>query len=327
MKGRKLEQLKNAMTAILDRLSPKDYFNIVDYGSSATVRYLGRSFRDIVTQKVGRQYPIKFGSGILDSMIQDVPHPFPVSQTYIKLAKHVIDDFKPSGATNIYDSLKLGFHLVEQSENLPNNPEPIIIFLTDGKPTVGNKKYETIIDMTKQMNSAPKKINLYTLGFGRDANQTFLRQISALNSGFMKYIYEETDASEQIQALFDRVSSPVLSNVDFEYVVEDEDTTESKFNVLYKGQELFVAGRLKNQKWDQQYSPHEFKVTATSIYGKQVFVPKLVKIYGNGLEKVRVYGKVAGLIDDAIRQGKNSTEACNLALQVGVNCDNLEWVR
>lgn len=318
MKGRKLEQLKSAMSSILDRLSPKDYFNMIDYGSSATVRYLGHPFRDVRTHKVGRNYHVKSGSGIVEDMIYHLPNPFTASKTNINLAKQVISTLRPLGATNIYDSLKLAFHLAENSKYLPNDPEMIIIFLTDGIPTVGYKNLETIIDMTKDMNKGVKMVNLYTLGFGKDADQSFLRQISAVNSGFVTYIYEETDASEQIQELFDRVSTPVLSNVDFEYVVNDGKTTESKFNILYKGQELSVAGKLTNQKWNQQYSSNDFKVTAKSASGKQVFLPKVVRVFGQGLEKIQAYGKVLQLIEESIKRGDISKEALRLALQVRI---------
>jgi hypothetical protein len=38
MDGRKIEQLKEAMTAILDDLNDGDYFNIVEFSYSVTVR-------------------------------------------------------------------------------------------------------------------------------------------------------------------------------------------------------------------------------------------------------------------------------------------------
>ena len=37
MEGRKITQLKQAMTAILDELSPNDYFNLIEFSYSVTV--------------------------------------------------------------------------------------------------------------------------------------------------------------------------------------------------------------------------------------------------------------------------------------------------
>jgi hypothetical protein len=43
MDGRKIEQLKEAMAAILDDLNDGDYFNIVEFSYSVTVRTCGRA--------------------------------------------------------------------------------------------------------------------------------------------------------------------------------------------------------------------------------------------------------------------------------------------
>lgn len=44
MTGRKLEQLKQAMSKILDDLSPHDYFNIIEFSYSVTVSLFSRVY-------------------------------------------------------------------------------------------------------------------------------------------------------------------------------------------------------------------------------------------------------------------------------------------
>lgn len=312
MTGRKLEQLQNAMNHILGRLPPIDYFNVIQYASNVIIRSLESSSKDVITEKIGKGHKIEKGSAVDERTIQKLPEPFPASDVNIKLAKGVIKDLKAQGATNIYDSLKLAFHVAKRPKNIPTDTESIIIFLTDGNPTVSYTNRQTIINMTKSMNDA-SKINLYSLGFGKDADQAFLRRISAINSGFMKHIYEASDGSEQIEALFDRVSNPVLANIDFDYIVDDNTTSESKFNILYKGQELFVVGQLKSKG---MHSAKDFVVKAKGANGEQEFLPKMVRIGGSGLEKMWAYGKINDLRRTSVKRGFEGKEARDLALKV-----------
>lgn len=316
MKGKKLDQLKNAMYHILDRLSPNDYFNLLHYDSNVVAYYFGRPLRNVVTKKVGTNYPIKHGSGIDEEMIQDLPQPFRATSSKISQAKQIITGLRASGATNIYDALKLALHLSKLSEEL-SDLQRIVIFLADGRPTVGYTNLQAIINMTKDANNDTKKISLYALSFGNDADEKFLRQVSAVNSGFMKNIYEADDVSEQIEGLFDRVSAPVLSDIDFEYVNNDMKTTVSKFNVLNKGQELVLMGKLPNQ--NNTFLPQNFKVKAKGFYGEREFSPKIVKVRENRLERIRDYGKLIALIHASMDARKYSKEARDLAFQVKIS--------
>lgn len=54
----------------------------------------------------------------------------------------------PTGGTDIFDALKVGLHLVELAQPQSKDadmPQPIIVFLTDGDPTVGVTSTEQII--------------------------------------------------------------------------------------------------------------------------------------------------------------------------------------
>lgn len=43
------------------------------------------------------------------------------------------------------------------------------------------------------------KFPLYTLGFGRDVNYNFLESLALENDGFARRIYEDSDATLQLQ--------------------------------------------------------------------------------------------------------------------------------
>lgn len=61
-----------------------------------------------------------------------------VTPDNIQKARNVVNDFSPKGGTNIMSALKIALRLVELSatENRESSRQPLIIFLTDGDPTV-----------------------------------------------------------------------------------------------------------------------------------------------------------------------------------------------
>lgn len=57
----------------------------------------------------------------------------------IKKAKDTVSQLQATGSTDIHTALRVGLHLVELSRDQKIdevNRQPIIVFLTDGEPTV-----------------------------------------------------------------------------------------------------------------------------------------------------------------------------------------------
>lgn len=64
------------------------------------------------------------------------------------------------------------------------------------------------------------------------------------NLGFARHIYEAADASLQLQEFYKQISSPLLSNVTFNYVSNVTEVTKRHFPILFRGSELVVAGAI-----------------------------------------------------------------------------------
>lgn len=62
---------------------------------------------------------------------------------------------------------------------------------------------------------------IFSLGFGNDADMTFLRKLSLNNTGFAKKIYEAADATLQLRDFYSQISSPLLADVTFKYQPEN----------------------------------------------------------------------------------------------------------
>lgn len=275
MMGRKIEQLREAMLSILSELHPGDYFNIVEFSSDVAVHDLKDAEKN-ETKKPSYSF---YYSEERKAPLKLVP-PSKATKENIDKAKIIIGRMDANGGTNIDFALRVGIDLVnkgigwtvdenknnnkpdEEAEELPqalplvdNKPkeettqlEPIIIFLTDGEPTVGISDTNKIISRVSEKNYGEHKTAIFSLAFGEDADRNFLRKLSLLNEAFMRHIYEASDAALQLRDFYKQVSSPLLSNVRFVYPpnqVNEKSLTKHKFHTYYRGSEVVVAGKVE----------------------------------------------------------------------------------
>jgi hypothetical protein len=129
---------------------------------------------------------------------------------------------------------------------LPPNVESLIIFLTDGEPTVGVTD-PSLIQKFIQNANANLTIPIFSLGFGEGADFPFLRKLSLQNYGFGRKIYEASDAALQLKGFYNEIASPLLSKVVFNYTSPEfniTDLTVTEFPTIFGGNEVVVAGRL-----------------------------------------------------------------------------------
>ncbi|XP_054289756.1 inter-alpha-trypsin inhibitor heavy chain H4-like [Macrosteles quadrilineatus] len=261
MTGRKLQQLKEAMTQILDDLDPTDSFNIIEFSYAVTVWNLDSLSSSAVIQpelhssglwwyNKAELPPTPSPSPTPPSPPLAVP-PYPATEEYIRKAKDVVEKMTAGGGTNIHGALKTamlvaGSSFIDTSANdTMANPEPIVIFLTDGDPTIGITDPNKILNMVKELNM--KQSAIFSLSFGDGADLSFLRRLSLSNNGFARNIYEASDAALQLQNFYKEVASPLLANVTFSYIpgqVVKSTLTSQHFHTLFLGSQLVVAGKL-----------------------------------------------------------------------------------
>ncbi|KAK9513002.1 hypothetical protein O3M35_001294 [Rhynocoris fuscipes] len=249
MYGRKLEQMKQAMSTILDELNENDYFTIVDFSFSVTVHNLDSAPASAVISP-HTWYREEDAEKNLPSAT-DVQQAYPASKHYVDKAKEVVSKMSAGGGTNIYDALKTGIRISHEALNKVKTDkgitviEPLIMFLTDGEPTVGTTDLNKINQMVNELNLP--RTTLFSLGFGSGADMNFLKKLSLRNSGFARKIYEASDAALQLKNFYKQISSPLLSNVTFTYLhdqVLDDSLTKKFFPILFHGSELVVAGKV-----------------------------------------------------------------------------------
>ncbi|XP_077295080.1 inter-alpha-trypsin inhibitor heavy chain H4-like isoform X11 [Arctopsyche grandis] len=320
MAGRKINQLKEAMESILQNLNPGDFFNIMDFSYGAKVYNLDDPNNHAIYKSISDSF---YGEPIPKEKAPEVPpKPQPATPENIKKAKEIIQQLHASGGTNINDALTTALKIanygiamqessdVAQSSKGVIRHEPMIIFLTDGDPTVGETNTKNILSAVTKLNT--KKTAIFSLAFGEDADRNFLRKISLKNYGFLRHIYEAADAAQQLKHFYRQISSPLLANITYTYPIDqidDDSVTKKVFEHFFMGSEIIIAGKLlKSQVVD-----NSFKISADSVSGPIDYIPNLPEEKKKKeefwpLEKLWAYLTVKQLLDQSDSDSEKSDD-------------------
>jgi Ca-activated chloride channel family protein len=151
-----------------------------------------------------------------------------------------INRLQPTGGTNINEALIASMRIFE------NNDRPkMLVFMTDGLPTVGETNVDRIISNFK--NAKNLNVRIFPFGFGYDVNTTLLDRLGSENDGISDYVQPKEDLEVKVSNFFQRVSSPVLSDLDLDWgpVLADY-TYPRQLTDLFRGMQLTIIGRYKN---------------------------------------------------------------------------------
>lgn len=72
----------------------------------------------------------------------------------------------------------------------------LVVFLTDGKPTVGEIDAGRILNNTRA--AARGRVCIFTIGIGNDVDFRLLEKLSLENCGLTRRVHEEDDAGSQL---------------------------------------------------------------------------------------------------------------------------------
>ncbi len=157
-----------------------------------------------------------------------------------KRGEEFVGKLTPTGGTNINDSLIASLKLFDKGDR-----PKMLVFMTDGLPTVGETNVEKII--TNLKNAKNVDVRIFPFGFGYDVNTTLLDRIGSENSGISDYVQPKEDLEIKVSNFFSRVSSPVLADLDLDFgPVITEYTYPRKLTDLFRGMQMTIIGRYKN---------------------------------------------------------------------------------
>lgn len=231
MAGEKIEQAKKALTFCLDNLNREDRFDLVTF--STEVRTLG------------------------DTVI-------PASRENVGKAKDFVEDLKARGGTDIHEALVQALKVLGEhrdagtGQKSPQLSESrMVVFITDGMPTVGETDETTILKEVRARNASESKIReanndrppvrIFTFGLGYDVNTQLLDRLAEENGATSDYVKPGEDMEVRISSFFEKVSYPVLSDLDLDWgSLNIYDLFPRELPDLFKGSQVMVLGRYKN---------------------------------------------------------------------------------
>jgi Ca-activated chloride channel family protein len=274
MSGEKIEQAKGAAKFVLNNLREGDLFNIIAFDS------------EVESWK---------------------PELQKYNDETRKAALGFIEGIYAGGSTNINGALEAAFGPLHDSGR-----PTIVLFLTDGLPTVGEQNEAKIIENAKKYNKVNARI--YTFGVGYDLNSRLLDKLAREGFGQSEFVRPNENIEDRVSALYKRISAPVLSDLSIKWDVEGISSSDGKpvnrvypkdVRALSAGEQLIIVGRYKK--------PGDAKVIVKGKVGdkeeKFDFPAKLVeKSHDEGMafiEKLWAVRRIGEILDELDLKGKN----------------------
>jgi Ca-activated chloride channel family protein len=206
MAGEKMEHARQALRAWVERLNPDDTFNILRF--STDVEQLAET--SLSASPDNRARALRFVNG-----------------------------FEASGGTAISPALTQAL-AVPTRRGAPR----MVVFLTDGMPTVGETNVNAIIEQARQQNTGNAQV--FVFGLGDDVNTTFLDLLAQQNRGAADYARSGAELSTLLTGFYNRIAFPMLADLRLALRGADAyDIYPRDLGTLYRGGQLVVTGRYR----------------------------------------------------------------------------------
>jgi Ca-activated chloride channel family protein len=210
MAGAKLEQAKKALLFCVENLNAEDRFEILRFATEV--------------------------EPLFDQLSNATDEPR-------RRARSFIQGLKPIGGTAIHEALRRALALRPEQGDRPF----VVIFLTDGLPTVGPTSEEAILGMVGS--SARGNVRIFCFGIGTDVNTHLLDKITEDTRAFSQYVLPEEDIEVKVSSFFSKIKDPVLANPKllFPEAVRVTRVYPAPLPDLFRGEQIVVAGRFSGK--------------------------------------------------------------------------------
>lgn len=206
MEGEKIQQARDALLFVLDHLNEEDRFAIVAFNSSVST--YAPELQAASYRAAAREYVRRLAAG---------------------------------GSTDIDAALQRAFDLADKGSGRPQ----VILFLTDGLPTVGEQDPAAILANVRRR--AQGNIRLFTFGVGYDVNSALLDALAQENHGASAYILPGENLEERVSAFYTKINMPVLANLTLDFGgIAVHDTYPNPLPDLFLGSQIVLAGRYRD---------------------------------------------------------------------------------
>lgn len=272
MAGAKLDQARKALAFCVENLNRQDRFEIVRFSTE------------------------------VEPLFRELTEASPDSRAK---AQAFIRDLKPMGGTAIDDALRHALAL-----RPGDSPRPfVVIFLTDGRPTVGETDENALVkNATRRMEALTR---IFCFGIGTDVNTHLLDRITEESRAFSQYVLPEEDLEVKLSSFFTKIKEPVLASptLTFPAAVRLTRLYPSPLPDLFNGGQLVLVGRYTGSgagaivlegKVGGQSRRFAEDVTFPDTARGHEFIPRLwaTRRVGYLLDEIRLRGESQELKDE-----------------------------
>ncbi len=273
MQGAKIKQARAALRFCVQSLNPGDRFNLIPFATTA------EPFSDTLV---------------------------PATEANVAKAVEYVADIRAAGGTAIDEALTRALSLA------PSGDRPyMIVFLTDGLPTIGETAEPAILAHVKAKNRG--NVRLFVFGVGNDVNTHLLDKLAGQNHGARTYVAESEDIEIKVSSFFAKVSHPVLSDLALSFPgLRVTDVYPRMLPDLFRGSQLVVVGRYSGSgaralKLTGRVAGETRTIAHDVVFPEKTdrnpFLPRLwaIRKIGFLLDEIRLHGEKKELRDEVVR--------------------------
>ncbi|MCY3020793.1 MAG: VWA domain-containing protein, partial [Planctomycetota bacterium] len=284
MQGEKIEQAKKALRFCLNSLNENDRFNLITFSTDV--------------------------QGLSADKLLDA------NKANIAKALAAVDQIEASGGTNMDGALRAALG----SDFAPGSTRAkMIVFMTDGLPTVGVTDPQAILQEVQASNQK-SKVRIFNFGVGNDVNARLLDKVAMDADGVSSYVSPREDLEIKVSDFAAKIRHPVMTDVTFDFGGASANSIYPKrIPALYRGGEITVLGRFKGT------GPSEVTLNGNVAGEPRKIAMKVTwparDLDNSYLPRVWAMRKIGHLIEDVQLHGQNQEiirEIVDLAQRHGI---------
>ncbi|MDE0028051.1 MAG: VIT and VWA domain-containing protein [Deltaproteobacteria bacterium] len=164
------------------------------------------------------------------------PNPVPATPENVARAKRYVRQLEGSGGTEMIEGIRAAL-------NFPHEPRRLrfVTFLTDGY--IGNE-----VEILEAIHKSIGESRIFSFGVGDSVNRYLLNRMAKVGRGAAAYLALDDSGAEVMRYFFNRISRPVLSDVEIDWgTMKVTNTYPKRLPDLFVGRAVVVTGKFTGE--------------------------------------------------------------------------------
>ena len=206
MKGEKLEQAKSAALWLLERLRARDRVNVLLFN---------------------------------DTVRRSAVEPQPANTENLGYLHEFVAAAKSGGGTALGDAIAAACSSSKEAGRVA-----LAVILTDGLPTVGEKRPEAILSFSRA--GAERGLRTFAFGVGDDVDAALLEGVATAGAGSAEIFRPQGEIATRLRAFLSRTESPAIMDLRVEIDGRPVDDLQPRpLPDIYLGEQAVITGRFR----------------------------------------------------------------------------------